>query len=285
MKVVLAILLIALPCSSLSQSQQYSPTQSKNSKLSTNSTPAQPAPTANFPTIKEITESIANGIERADKKHDTSHPPTPPDNSGWWFNLFLVGFTGLLVVVGGTQCYLIFWTLKATEIAANAAKDAAEGLPKIERAYLFLEKVTFSTTHSIIHATTDAEGKISQFHITGVDLRFTNHGKTPGIVREVFATVKASNLSSECGQARECELEPIRVVSDDKSFTAVSHSFRISHADYELAQTTGNPYILVFGMIVYQNVLKQECWTKFCWRFSFSQGFRPTIDPEHNAWN
>ena len=50
-----------------------------------------------------------------------------------WFNFFLVGFTGLLAVIGAGQCYLIFRTLKATEIAADAAKGAliATARPRI----------------------------------------------------------------------------------------------------------------------------------------------------------
>ncbi len=204
--------------------------------------------------------------------------------SGFNFGLIIVGVIQAAVLA--LQSCLLWGTLNATKTAANAARDAADALPKIERAYLFLEGASFSTTHSTIQSIRDAKGNLSQIHLCGVDLRFKNHGKTPGIVKEVFATVKSSPVSSEWGEARECSLEPIRTVSADRTFTAVSHQFAISHTDYESTQRTGTPYILVFGMIVYQNVLKRECWTKFCWRFSFREGgWRPTIDPQHNDWS
>jgi hypothetical protein len=125
--------LAAFPCGAIAQSQQYSQPQIENSKLAKEKSPAQPSPTVNFPTSQEITEAVANGIERADEKRETQHPAPPPVYSGWWFNFFLVGFTGLLAVIGAGQCYLIFRTLKATEIAADAAKGAliATARPKI----------------------------------------------------------------------------------------------------------------------------------------------------------
>ena len=126
-------LLAAFPCGAMAQSQKYSQPQIENSKLAKEKSPAQPSPTVNFPTPQEITEAIASGIERADEKRETRHPAPPPDYSGWWFNFFLVGFTGLLAVIGAGQCYLIFRTLKATEIAADAAKGAliATARPRI----------------------------------------------------------------------------------------------------------------------------------------------------------
>jgi hypothetical protein len=117
----------------MAQSQQYSQPQIENSKLAKEKGPAQPSPTMNLPTSQEITEAIAGGIERADEERETRHPAPPPDYSGWWFNFFLVGFTGSLAVIGAGQCYLIFRTLKATEITADAARGAliATARPRI----------------------------------------------------------------------------------------------------------------------------------------------------------
>jgi hypothetical protein len=110
----------------MAQSSQHTKPEVKGSKLSTNDSHAQPAPPPTYPTPQEITDAITNGIERADNKHDANHPAPPPDNSSWRFNCLLTAFTGLLVVVGAFSAFLIFFTLKATEKAANAARDAAE---------------------------------------------------------------------------------------------------------------------------------------------------------------
>ncbi len=115
------VLFVAFLYGAMAQSQQYPQPQIERSKLGKNNSHAQPTPTVNFPTSQEITDAIAAGIERANNKRETE---PPPDYS--WFNVFLVVFNGLLVVVGGVNCYLIFWTLKATKIAADAAKKSAE---------------------------------------------------------------------------------------------------------------------------------------------------------------
>ncbi len=117
---------MAAPCAVLAKSHQHPKAKIEDSKLGANNGPAHPAPATTYPTSQEITDAIAAGIERANEKRETNNNAPPPDNSSWWFNFFLVIFTGLLVVVGGVNCYLIFWTLRAIKIAAEAAKKSSE---------------------------------------------------------------------------------------------------------------------------------------------------------------
>jgi hypothetical protein len=120
-------LLLALVGDCLARSHHPKPKpQSKTSPLTEQQRPAQPSPPADPLTQQQFTQSITDGIEAAAKQYEASHPTAPPDNSSWLFNLLLTVFTGGLVVVGGAQCYLIFRTLKATEIAANAAEALAQ---------------------------------------------------------------------------------------------------------------------------------------------------------------
>lgn len=284
MKIVLAIFLIALPCSALPQSQQHSPTQSKNSKLSTDNGPEQPAPTANLPTTQEITEAIANGIERADKKHDASQPPIPPDNSGWWFNLFLVVFTGLLVVVGGAQCYLIFWTLKATEIAAIAAKDAAEALPKIERAYVFIGTTDININSTVI---TTLVGEGAQRSTRTVNSGFTivNHGKTPAILTEIFGELHLVNDVKEITTIEGTPIAPGTIIeaSGDKRFHL--DDYEADHAKLEAASANTTPKLIMTGKILYDDVLSKHRETGFCMKYDFRRReFRPMLETDRNYW-
>jgi hypothetical protein len=83
-------------------------------------------------TPQQITQSIADGIDAALKQYEARHPPMLSDNSSWWFSFWLVVFTGGLVVVGGAQCFLIFWTFKATQVAAEAAQRQGNILAAIE---------------------------------------------------------------------------------------------------------------------------------------------------------
>ena len=116
-------LLLAMAGNSLAQSQPKPQPQSKSSPLSEQERPAQPAPASGVLTPQQIEQSITDGIEAAAKQYEANHPATPPDNSGWWFNFWLVIFTGGLVVVGAAQCYLIFGTLRAAQNSIDLARD------------------------------------------------------------------------------------------------------------------------------------------------------------------
>lgn len=134
------ILLVALSWGAAAQSQQHSQLSVCDIRLGINKNAIQPSPPVNIPTVREITDAIVGDAESADRKNEIYQPAPPPDNSDWYFNFFLVIFTGGLVLVGGGQCYLIFRSLKATETAADAAKDAAntahEALIKGQRAFV-----------------------------------------------------------------------------------------------------------------------------------------------------
>ena len=117
---------------SQSRSQPEPQPQNKSSTFSTQQRQAQPNPPPNLLTPEQIEKSITDGINAAAQQYETRHPPRPPENSGWWFNFLLVAFTGDLVVVGAGQCFLIFWTLKATETAATAALRQSNILAAVE---------------------------------------------------------------------------------------------------------------------------------------------------------
>jgi hypothetical protein len=106
--------------------------QVKTSQLSEQQRPAQPSPTINPLTPEQITKSITDGIDAAAKQYEANHPAPPPDYSSWLFNLLLVVFTGGLVIVGAGQGFLIFWTLKVTQVAANAALKQATAAIGVE---------------------------------------------------------------------------------------------------------------------------------------------------------
>lgn len=171
--VLSAVLLVAFSCSALAQSPQYPHPKVKNSKLSANNSAGQPGPTIFFPTAQEIEQAVTNGIERADEKLDANHPTVPPDNSVWNFNLFLVVFNGLLVVVGGVNCLLIFWTLKATTTSANAAEKSAR---VAEQALIAGQRAFISVSFRVSANKNTYDGKIYSYSFTPV---WFNAGNTP----------------------------------------------------------------------------------------------------------
>jgi hypothetical protein len=222
--------------------------------LKKNDGTAQTATALTVLTPQQITDAIATGIERANERHDASHPLPPPDNSGWWFNLFLVVFTGLLVVAGGGQSFLIFWTLKATQTAARAAQVAAEAATK--------------------SADTQVAIELPIFVIEGIQIlrenphhtiTFGNHGRTPAIITAdclVLTTTQA--LDSKCRYPiNEVKgVEQDRVVGQGMNYP-VCRTSSISEDEWTRI-LKGETILWAYGYIDYLDFLKREHREGFC---------------------
>lgn len=166
--------------------------QSEKSQLPTNNSPIQPSPIVTLPTMKEISEVIINNIDTVVRRYESRHPPPPTDNSGWWFNFLLVIFTGALVVVGAFQGYLIFWTLKATTIAATAAKQSADvaelALTDLEGPFLYpvIEHQDISSTLGAIARYNHPTSPFTPPRPV-ISFRFRNYGRSPALPQNVGA--------------------------------------------------------------------------------------------------
>jgi hypothetical protein len=248
------------------QSPQHPQTQNKNGALSTNKTQPQPSPTINFPTLQQIANAIANGIERAREEYDAKHPAPPPDNSGWWFNFWLAAFTGGLVVVGAAQCFLIFGTLKATQKAADAAKDAAVALPWLERAYIFIENITSKDFDASLTLGGTTKGRFA------IDYSFKNHGRTPAILRDI--RIYALCLTSGLPSVEILELEIYRVpsvIGANQSSLRHTYIVQIEGWQYERLKD-GADKIFFYGVLGYVDVFRNRQELGFCAEWDFGVG-------------
>jgi hypothetical protein len=133
MRTTWIVLAMMVACGAWAADSQQSKPQNKSSKLVTENGSPKPGPTINFLTAEQISEAIASGIETADEKREASRQAPPQENSGWWFNFWLVIFNGLLVVTSATQAVVYIKqkgimekALLATETAANAADLSAK---------------------------------------------------------------------------------------------------------------------------------------------------------------
>jgi hypothetical protein len=95
---------------------------------------------------------------------------------------------GTIVLAGST---LLLWGV--TRTAANAAREAAEALPVVERAYVYPEIVTLGPVEecvreSSVYFLTDPS-KADTVTPTTTELTFLirNYGKTPAIIKSVYA--------------------------------------------------------------------------------------------------
>ncbi len=206
------------------------------------------------------------------------------------YTSYLATFTFLLFIAAAIQVVLFLWQLrlmnKATEdagIAAEAAKESAEALPKIERAYVFLDEVKIEGISSVV-ATNGPDGKQVSHRIIDVRFAFKNHGKTPAILKELFCEVRMCNDFSEAIYAKGTMFASGKIISAGEPEGFFTKS-TVNAPEYETAKTNGKPKLLLFGSIHYYDVLKQERETGFCWQCDFkSMEFRLALDPDHNNW-
>ncbi len=169
------------------QSQPKSKPQNKPSELSVQQSPTQPTPTAQNLSPEQITKAITDGLITALKEYETHHPALPPDNSSWYFNLFLIAFTACLVVVGAIQCYIIFWTLKATETAANAAALQARAAVGAELAELVIHRIDLVPFPDATPGQQDfaiAAGPLAPNEMRAV-VHVTNSGRTRSRINQI----------------------------------------------------------------------------------------------------
>jgi hypothetical protein len=115
-----------------------------------------------------------------ENRENESHQYGKEQKSSWWnFSLtdaLLAIFTFALVIVGLFQFHILRGTLRATKVAADAAKESAD-LQKItmlntQRAFIFLQG--FQTINNI-----DSNTGAIQYFI--LEPKFVNYGKTPGL--------------------------------------------------------------------------------------------------------
>jgi hypothetical protein len=201
-------------------------------------------------------------------------PPTPSqvaadtakatdDHSLSIATIWLAILTAVLAVIAFFQLWLFLRQLRLAEraardaeVAANAAKASAEILPKIERAYVFVE--VFIGDVTIIER---------NFHYSvAIKVRFTNHGKTPAILTKVRAYAVFSDDS------------PSKLIDSDRADRQVPEGLVIgAGGDYELDlpqdltqqdwadlhDVIRRPYLV--GVVEYKDVMGATHHTGFCW--------------------
>ncbi len=194
-------------------------------------------------------------------------------------------FTAGLVGIGWWQGLQLRRTVDAT-------KKAAEALPKIERAYLFLDSAVEQSRPVRLDVrardggefdTADQDNIISTTE-QGFEITFKNHGKTPAILNELFAEIRLCDKFGEATQARGTVFPPGEIVSASGT-RKFPLEFSGDGTRYRAATDKGKPMLLLFGSINYKDVLNESRVTGFCWKYDFRlKRFSLSLDPEHNYW-
>jgi hypothetical protein len=175
---------------------------------------------------------------------------------------YLAGLTAVLAIIAGVQIWLFLRQLKLSEraardaeTAANAAKASADALPKIERAYVFVE-VTISDLIESMH-------KLAHFELT---VRLTNHGKTPALLTRVRSyTVWSESPPGELVGHEKADrpLPQGLVIGAEKTFEMVSQHGVDGEVNRQLHDIVSRMYIV--GDVEYEDVMRVTHRTGFCW--------------------
>lgn len=151
---------------------------------------------------------------------------------------------------------------------AAAAAAAAEAMAKIERAYLFAT-VEYNGSHGVEDLV-----RIS------VTVDFSNHGKTPAILRKFRAITYAAGLNTNptMGAIGEVTIPPGLVVGAGKSHP-LNMNRLITKDDFANIKHA-NMKLFCVGLVEYDTVVIKDRRTVFCWEYLALRG-RFEISPNH----
>ena len=162
------------------------------------------------------------------------------------YTFLLMIFTGFLVV-----CNVLLWF--STKKAANAAKKAADALPVVERAYIFITTISLP--------------KIIKENIYEVSIIISNVGKTPAILSQIkSACILSERYPSKHGGIQgEFPRGGAIVPANDRMEIKVKA--KITKNDSEKIQAK-EIKLLCCGLIAYSDIWKVKHETGFCWEFT-----------------
>jgi hypothetical protein len=189
----------------------------------------------------------------------------------------LAWLTGALAAIALLQLVAFIWQLRLTERtardaeqAANAARVSAEALPKIERAYVFVE-VLFAGGVPI------EDGRFGLDFI----VRFTNHGKTPAIITLTRAyTLWSETPPTELVRTERAQREVPQgmVIGADGNYDLPLREVIDGGEWGDIHDVVRRLYIV--GVMEYEDVMGVSHRTGFCWHTYPLEGeIRTSISP------
>jgi hypothetical protein len=171
-------------------------------------------------------------------------------------------FNCLLVAIGALQGGALIYTALVTNKAANAAKDAAEALPTVERAYIFIvAELKYSDPIN-----TKDERSVCSSRLR-VEFRLENHGKTPAVINSIDAQLRV--WSEEPDNTRHIPsviLPNETIIKSGDSWTPPNSPLNFG-VDEAMADAIANQTAVIwfYGSILYQDMFGNDRVTRFRW--------------------
>lgn len=174
--------------------------------------------------------------------------------------------------------------LKIAQSNAEAARDSADALPTLERAYIFFEPSPWCAPNiKQILAGTASFGLGSDS--PRIDYEFANHGKTPAILKRMSAIfahltelpARGHNISEPLGS--EIVIPGGGIYPCHRSISGPAGPMEITHQlqnfllhplndDEKQSIGAGMSFLWFYGNVIYDDVFGREHETRFCWRYN-----------------
>ncbi|MGA7579665.1 MAG: hypothetical protein ACLQUW_03190 [Desulfobaccales bacterium] len=167
-------------------------------------------------------------------------------------------------------------SIAVAEKAANAAKDSAEALPAIERAYLF------------VYVSPNMKSKFVIGNNTGM-VTINNCGRTPAIIKNIIAISGYFNTPPAICQGEPIPIEPYDTIiagrphPDEEKTFEVNFTIKDSDQMEDVIRDNAHMGIFIHGCIQYEDIFRNPQETRFYWRYSYtSHTFIRVEDKERN---
>lgn len=186
----------------------------------------------------------------------------------------LIRFTGWLAFIALLQLLVFAWqarrlrqTVEATKEAAEAAKNTAESLTHVERAYVF---VTIDPPK--VEPIYDNERGHEGLFYFNTDIVVWNYGKTPAVINKIHWVISLREAAIP-SELEESEIPPGLILGSDK-FNRIPILLRILSDEERKQIITRRIPAYCCGRVEYEDVFHGSHVTGFCWEYR-PDDFRP----------
>jgi hypothetical protein len=226
--------------------------------------PSQSQAKSTDPITPTLNEHPGTTVQKDNSNYEStksSEVECPPMWSGTCADWAMVGVTFGAVFVGLCTLIAIRVQVRANKDAVVAALKTAEAVILAERAYVFVE----ASQERDIQPSTPIPSESS----TIVHMKFTNCGKTPAIIRQIFARLTLSKVEPTIlrdAAIKEWNAGVFIAPGDSKTIPISFPPF----PDYRVLDVAESGAIQLYciGAIKYRDVMDNRRETGFCWQYS-----------------
>jgi hypothetical protein len=194
-------------------------------------------------------------------------------------DLFLgVSAEGWTAIFTGFLTFSTIGLWLVTRTAANAARDAAEALPIVERAYVFLKSAESNDISNTLTFGDDTVGKFS------LKWAFKNHGRTPAKIQDLRMMVRYWPKPPSTNDKSGTPLPAPFVIGAGEEWANNPFTFEVYGAEYEQAKA-GQGCIYFWGKLGYADIFNARHEVGFCSQWHFGENRFIITEGDHLNYN